>query len=472
MSIKTQWPWVRMAAARLVLRDRPAGPGVHRLLRWSTAAVAVGMVLLLSGVHHLAVVAVVAVASMLMLTGLCLRMLLPAMAVSVLGIALSCASLMTALSVTAGFSSEITRAMARLNGHVLLTKYGLDFFEYDEVADHWLDDPRVTAASPFAYSMVAAVNVGEGSEDGGSNEPVVVLGKGLVPQRAAQLDGLQNLLSKQDLAALRPAGPDKPGVVLGVGLAKRLRVELGDQVRLVVPAEIDGRPESERLGPRHAEFEVTDVLKTGNSDYDRNLALVHITAAQALFFSEGRVTGIEFELHDPQLADDVAADMQAELGPVYRMSTWRETNGPLLIGLRQIRITLSLVLGLMVLMGATSLVASLLLLVRRKRHDIAVMMAVGGDASLMFWVFEGVGIAAGLLGAVLGVALGGLYCVIIDTYRYPLVGDVYPIDHLPVVVSWLDALGPAAAAVTLCAMASGPVALVATRVGIIETLRR
>jgi lipoprotein-releasing system permease protein len=144
----------------------------------------------------------------------------------------------------------------------------------------------------------------------------------------------------------------------------------------------------------------------------------------------------------------------------------------MLLGLQQIRATLSVVLGLMVLVSASSLIASLLLLVRRKRHDIAVMMAVGGARSLVLWVFEAVGLLAGTMGAVLGLSLGGLYCLVIDTYRYPLGGDVYPVDHLPVVVRAVDAFGPAAAAVLLCALASGPVAMLAARVRVLAALQR
>lgn len=479
MTPKTQWPWIRMAASRLVVRDGPPVGAVDRLLWGSLAVTALGTVVLFAGVHQLWVVTAIGLASMLAMAAVCLRLLLPAMAVSVIGIALSCASLMTALSVTEGFTQEITRAMARLNGHVLLTKYGLDFFEYRDIADAWMEDPRITAASPFAFSMVAAVNVmpedepdvdETGQERG--RDPAVVLGKGLDPKRAADLDGLADVLDGGDLEALRPGGPGRPGAVLGVGLAQRLGLSVGDRMRLVVPAEIDGTQAAGAGPPRHAEFDVLDILRTGNSEYDRNLVLVHITAGQALFFREGRVTGIEFELADPEQADAVAEQMQAELGEVYRLSTWRETNAPLLIGLQQIRLTLAVVLGLMVVMAATSLVASLLLLVRRKRHDIAVMMAVGGDRRLMFWVFEAVGILAGLMGAALGLTLGGLYCVVIDSYRYPLVGDVYPVDHLPVVVSTGDAFGPALVAIALCAAASGPVAVIASKVGILETLRR
>jgi lipoprotein-releasing system permease protein len=476
----TRLGFVRLMAARLMLRGDDPGPGVHRLL-WGAALVLLGCgVPLALGVHHLALVVGIGIAGMAMLAGVCLRLLQPAMAVSVVGVALACASLMTALSVTTGFQLEITRALARLNGHVLLTKYGLDFHEYEELADRFRARPSVTAASPFAYSMVAVVHEPAADEAAVAEEegsppsiPAIVIGKGVDPERARELDGFVAVLGRGDpVDALRPGDSQHlPGIVLGRGLAARLGAVVGSRVRVVVPAEITG--EDEPPGPaRHAAFEVRDLLATGTSELDRNLALMHISAAQALFFRERRATGIEFELQDPELADAVATEMAGELPRLYRISTWRETNSPMLLGLQQIRATLSLVLGLMVLVSASSLLASLLLLVRRKRHDIAVMMAVGGARSLVFWVFEAVGVLAGVMGAVLGLLLGGLYCLVIDAFRYPLGGDVYPVDHLPVVVRAIDAFGPAAAAVVLCALASGPVAMLAARVRVLASLQR
>lgn len=472
---------VRLMAARLMLREDDPGPGVRRMLGGAAVVLVGCLVPLVLGVHHLALVVGIALAGMAALVAICLRVLHPAMAVSVVGVALACASLMTALSVTTGFQLEITRALARLNGHVLLTKYGLDFFEYEAIADRVRARPEVTAASPFAYSMVAVVHEPPADEAAIEAEdesrpptiPAIVIGKGVDPVRAAELHGFREVLAGGDpVAALRPGDTLRlPGIVLGKGLAARLGAEVGSRVRVVVPAEITG--DAEPAGPaRHAAFEVRDVLFTGTSELDRNLALMHISAAQAMFFRERRATGIEFELHDPELADAVADELAAELPQVYRVSTWRETNSPMLLGLQQIRATLSLVLGLMVLVSASSLLASLLLLVRRKRHDIAVIMAVGGSRSLVFWVFEAVGLLAGTMGAVLGLLLGGLYCFVIDTFRYPLGGDVYPVDHLPVVVRTIDALGPAGAAVLLCALASGPVAMLAARVRVIASLQR
>ncbi len=470
---RPRWPLIWLVAGRMVLREGAPSRGVRRLGIACAVLVSVGTALLVAGVQSLWLVGVVAVASMLGVAAGCLMVLSPAMAVSVVGIALSCASLMTALSVTDGFRVEITRAMARLNGHLLMTKYGLDFFEYQRIADEWLADPRITAASPFAYSMVAVVReTTEGEATESELGPSIVVGKGIDPEAAAELDGITEIMGRGDLSGLRPGGRQPPGLVLGKGLAERIGAKVGDRVRVVVPAELDGTDDVIGREPRFATFELLDTLSTGTAEFDRNLALMHLTAGQSLFFREGRVTGIEFELTDPELAEEVRADMEATLPQMYRMTTWRETNAAMLVGLDQIRAAVSMILGLMVIVASSSLIASLLLLVRRKRHDIAVLMAVGGDRGLMFWCFEAVGGLAGVAGAILGTALGGLYCLVIARYHYDLGSTVYPVDHLPVTTSAFDVLGPAIVAISLASLASGPVAVLAARVGIISAMKR
>ncbi len=466
---------VSMMARRLALRAERPPKGVLLWLWGTLALTAVGTAAVLAGFTHPVWVLAVAAGSMGAMVGVALRFFPAAMAVSVTGIALSCASLMTVLGVTSGFEAEIVRAVSRFNGHVLLTEYGLDFTEYEAVSQRIEQDPRVVAASPFAFSMVAVVRVVEpGEETEGGPGPSVVIGKGIDPRRAAKMEGLADALEHGDLEALRPGGSlVTPGIVLGDVLAKELGVSIGDRVRIVVPAEIRGLAGELSREPRHAEFELTDLMHTGTSEIDRNLALMHLTAGQALFFQEGRVTGIEVQLTDPRLAQPVAAELESMLGsPPYRTSTWEQTNAPLLVGLRQVRIAIVVILGLMSVVACSSLVASLLLIVRRKRHDIGVMMAVGGNRALVFSVFEAIGLVAGVAGAIIGLALGGLYCVVIEAYRYPLVGDVYPVDHMPVELGVLDALIPAAVAVGLCALASGPVAVRATKVRLLSALGR
>ncbi|MBX7082741.1 MAG: ABC transporter permease [Nannocystaceae bacterium] len=514
---KLPWGLLALVAARLALRERPPGRRVRQLAVLTLAATALAAGALLAGVHSLVLAGVLGVASMLALAAVALRWFPPAMAVSVVGIALSCASLMTALAVTTGFLAEISRTISRFNGHILLTKYGLDFTEYEAVAAELREDPRVVAASPFAYSMVvlvrddgtaiaptasalatapprprdddagwdaaldadAALPVQQtplGSTAQGADaveRTAIVVGKGIDPRFAGEFQGLAPAFGRRDLSGLRP-GDSRwlPGLVLGRALRRELGVEIGDRVRVVVPAQLDGGPEGEDPPPRHAVFELTDELDTGIIELDRNLALMHLSAAQSLFFRAGRVTGIEFEIADPEQAQAVADGMSARLPPLYRASTWREANADMFATLMQIRVAVSLVLGLMGIVGAASLVASLLLVVRRKQHDIGVLLALGCDARGMFWLFEAVGLLVGGVGVVLGLGLGALYCAVIARYHFPLSSEVYPIDHLPTQVALADVAVPAGIALVLCAIASGPIAVLATRVRILGALKR
>jgi lipoprotein-releasing system permease protein len=304
--------------------------------------------------------------------------------------------------------------------------------------------------------------------------PAIAIVKAIDPALAADLVGVPEMLRGGDLAALRPGdvrvGP--PGVALGHRLATRLGVRPGDFVRLVIPAELDGSAASVGRPPRHARFEVLDLLDTGVNEFDTSLALMHITAGQSLFFNEGRVTGVEFALRDPDDAESFGEAVTAEAGPNFRATTWRQQSEGTVAGLRQIRMVVSVVLGLLEVVAATALIASLLLLVRRKRAEIASLMALGADGRAVFWIFETVGLLAGAVGAVVGLLMGLLFSGLVAAYRYPLSGDVYPVDHLPVRLTALDVLMPGIAALVLCALVSGPVALIAAKQPLLPGLRR
>lgn len=490
--------WV--LAARLVQRAWPAAPAVVWLLRGSSAVTLASLIALLIGVTSLWLVLVLGVASLLLLAGASLRIFSPAVAVSVAGVALACASLTTALAVTSGFRHELLRSVTRLSGHVTLTKYGQDFYEYPALRERVMADERVIAGSPFVFSMMAIVGPvashydpgesGEASQSDAESDdpwaataeplegsPVVATGKGMDPTLLVHPEGLREVLHEGRLDALRPGDVGQrqdPGIVLGKQLAARVGVEIGDYVRVVVPAKVDGTRElsTDAAPPRSATFKVLDLFETGTREFDRKFALLHLTAGQAVFLGQRRVNGIEFELADPNQAAAVAADIAQTLGYPYRAATWHEANRGLLATIDRIRMVLSIILGLMVIVAAASVISSLLLIVRRKRHDIAILMAVGADRRTVFWAFEGIGLLIGAVGSAFGVAMAGAYCLAIASVRFPLAPDAYPVDHLPVAIRAIDVLGPVTIAMLMCAAASGPMAIMAARVPVLQALRR
>lgn len=455
------------------------------------AIVVLGGVLVVAGLRSVIPPLAAGVAALALLGAACVRTLTPAVAVAVFGMGLGCAALVTVLGVTSGFEHELTARLARINGHVLLLEYGQDFDEYPQVVARWREDPRVLGVSPFAYAMAAVVPapipgpnerrpeeaVREDRSETEAEErlrtPAIAVVKALDPTLAAALPGVPAMLRSGTLDALRPADTRRaPGVALGYRLAARLGVAVGDFVRLVIPAELDGSADSVARPPRHARFEVLDLVDTGMTEFDTSLALVHLSAGQSLFFDEARVTGVEFALRDPEQADRVAAQLVETTGPTFHATTWRQQSEGTIAGLRQIRAAVSLVLGLLELVAASALIASLLLLVRRKRAEIAALMALGADGRTVFWIFEAVGLLAGTVGAAVGLGLGLLLSGLVAAYRYPLSGDVYPVDHLPVHLTMVDVVAPGIAAVVLCALVSGPVALVAAKLPLLPGLRR
>lgn len=495
---RRRWALIALVARRMLLREGTrvrGGAGRVALLLAIGAAIA-GATVTLLGVRAIAPPLIAGVASLVAVGLLCARRLMPAVAVAVFGTGLGCAALVTVLGVTSGFEQELVGRLSKIGGHVTLTEYGLDFDEYPQVVGRWGADPRVLGASPFAISSAAVVPVraedGEMAEETGAEEhvqedlsgetyarkiarnaPIIALVKGVDPTLAAGLPGTRAMLRGGALAALRPGDVRHgPAIALGNRLAARLGVEVGGTVRLVVPAELDGTAAAMSRPPRHAEFEVVDLLETGVGDYDASLALVHLSAAQALFFGEGRVTGVEFALREPDGALAFAGELTGAMGEGFRATTWEQQSEDVLAGLRQIRAAVSLVLGLLEVVAATALLASLLLLVRRKQAEIAALMSLGADARAIFAVFEAVGIFAGGLGALIGIGLGLGFGAMVAVFRYPLDPEVYPVDYLPFALSWIDLAGPAVAALLICALASGPVAVVASRLPVLAGLGR
>lgn len=462
--------FVGLLAGRLI-RRRAAAPRWAVVLKWIGVALLVEAALgLVAGLRGPLVIASLWLATLALLVAVLVTRLRAMLVVSVLGLALGVASMFVVLGVGSGIEAVLVGSLARLNGHAMVNKYGLDFFEYEDVARTLEADPRVRAASPFVFGVGAVVVVDPDAEPSSDAEadPVVVSIKGVDPQRLAKFSAVDELFSHGGLDSLRPADPHlKPGIALGVRLARRIGAEPGSIVRVVVPAEI--RQDSDAGDPpRHAEFEVLGLLDTGFAEFDATFALVHLRAAQAVIFGEGRATGIEIELRDARIATAVpiARELSDQLNrpvieqdkpPLYRSASWFE-NSATLISIRQTKALLAVIVSLIVVVASSSLIGALLLMVRRERRHIGVLAALGAKPRQLFAAFELVGVWIGVLGSLLGLALGCISLLALRLLRLELDPEVYMIDRLPVAFVFSDMLVPTGLAVLVCALVSGPIA--------------
>lgn len=478
--------FVGLLASRLI-RRRGAAPRWTVVLKWGALALLLAAVLgLLAGLRGPVVIASLWLASLAVLVASLVATLRAMLVVSVLGLSLGVAAMFVVLGVGSGIEAELVGSLARLNGHAMINKYGLDFYEYEAVARTLEDDFRVRAASPFVFGVGAIVVVdGDGVDGDGvdgdavgeQSEPVVLTLKGVDPHRLGKFSAVEPLFEVGGLDSLRPADPQvKPGIALGVRLARRIGAEPGSIVRVVVPAEI--RPGSSASDPpRHAEFEVLGLLDTGFAEFDATFALVHLRAAQAVVFGQSRASGVEVELRDPTLDSlgPIAESLSERLNrPVleqdkpalYRSASWIE-NSATLISIRQTKALLAVIVSLIVMVASGSLIGALLLLLRRERRHIGVLAALGAKPRQLFAAFELVGVGIGVLGSLLGLALGGLSLLALHLLRFELDPEIYMIDRLPVAFVLADMLIPTGLAVLVCALVSGPIA---RRVGNIRPL--
>lgn len=488
--------FIGVVASRLILRQHQASAWVVRLGFTSLGALVLAGLALALGWRGPIVVAGFWLAGFALLVSALVVRLRAMLVVAVLGLALGVASLFVVLGVGSGIEELLVSSLARLNGHAMINKYGLDFYEYDEVAQQLEDDARVRAASPFVFGVGAIVVIHDsnpnsdsnselaesGGSEGDGQSPVIVTIKGVDPQRLSRFSTAQELFSVGDFGSLRPAGPRTlPGIVLGTRLARRIDARQGSRVRIVVPASIRQDQDATSGEPSFGEFEVLGLLDTGFAEFDASFVLVHISAAQAIVFGQMRASGVELELKHARLGTmlPIANELVAELNrprteqrllPLYRAASWAEHSATL-NSIRQTKALLVLILSLIVLVASGSLLGALLLMVRRERRHIGVLTALGAKPRQLFWVFESVGVGIGVAGSLLGLGLGALSLASLSLLRLQLDPDIYMIDHLPVAFVFTDLLIPTGIAVLVCAAVSGPVALQVSRMRPIELVR-
>ena len=244
---------------------------------------------------------------------------------------------------------------------------------------------------------------------------------------------------------------------------------------IATPRALDGtRPRGRP--PRHAAFEVTALLDSGLHEVDERVAMVHLTAAQALLFGERRVTGVEAFTTAPRRAratvDAVVAALQPRSGPrLYRGGTWLDQSSELLSVITRGRLALQGALSLLLVVAAGNLVGALIVFMRRRRAHIAVAMTMGASRREVGAVFLAVAAGVGAVGGIMGVGLTALGEILLAAAPLPVDGALYGLETLPVVVSASSLLLPWGLAWTLCVGVALPVARAAAKVTPVTSLR-
>ena len=271
----------------------------------------------------------------------------------------------------------------------------------------------------------------------------------------------------------REGTADLPGIVVGKTLAQNLGLGVGDRVTLVSPlAGLDVSAFApEARTPRSREFRVIAIFEAGFQEYDTRLVYTDLYEAQHFYGQGDAVTGVEIRLHDLEQSAEIARRLERELGGPFHTLDWAELNRNLFTALEIQKVTLGLVIATIIFVAAFNVIATLIMIVLEKKREIAILKAMGATDWTVLNVFVIQGFVIGVIGTLIGLAIGGGLIAYLATFEFPLDPKVYLIDHLPVVFDGSELLITSLVAIAICTIATVAPSAWAARMLPVEGLR-
>ena len=320
---------------------------------------------------------------------------------SFIGIMLGVMTLIVVMAVMNGFRKELFAKILGLNGHVIAMKIGDTFDDYSEVAQRIAGVPGVRSVMPLiegqvlissptqtAFSFVRAV-----SESSIKSLPLVSNNV-----RFGTLEGFDT----------------QQGVALGSRLASSLRVNVGDQVTLLTPR---GASTPFGTAPRTKQYMVAAVFELGMAEYDRTLLFMPLPEAQRYFAKNGEVDMIEALVDEPERVSALLPAVRHAAGSSIQVTDWRQRNETFFTVLDVERTVMFIILSLIILVAALNIISGMMMLVKDKGRDIAILRTMGATKGAMMRVFLITGASIGVVGTIAGFVLGVLFCTYIEQIR-------------------------------------------------------
>jgi lipoprotein-releasing system permease protein len=382
---------------------------------------------------------------------------------SLLGIGLGVATLIIVMSVMTGFRTEFVGKILGINAHLTVSTYG-PLQDYAALSDKIAKVPGVVSATPLVEGQALLTLNGYATG---------VQVRGLRPE-----DFIQKPAWSGHLVAGKAADFADDKVAIGVRLAERLGLKVGDTITVLSP-KLTSTPFGTM--PRKGTFEIGMIFNVGIYDVDSGLIMMPLPAAQGFFQTGDGVTEIDVYVADPEnsiVAEHVAVFNAAE--GKYRVIDWQQTNGTYLTALKTEASTMFLILTLIILVAAFNIISSLIMLVKDKGADIAILRTMGATRGMIMRIFFMTGAAIGVLGAALGVLIGVLFVKNIDHIRDavqwvtgadPFNPELYIFPNIPAKLDWFQIDYIVLIALTLSFLFSIIPAWRASRIDPVEALR-
>jgi lipoprotein-releasing system permease protein len=386
---------------------------------------------------------------------------------SLIGIALGVATLIVVTSVMSGFQTELVSRFLGVNGYVTVAAYaGQKIDGYEDLARKIAALPGVTSAAPVLDGEVLLSTAANAAQGG--------LVRGI---SQADLRGLRRI-SGHVVAGSLDDFKGNDALAIGVGFAGSYRLHIGDKVTLISP---QGAATAFGTIPRVRAYRVVAIFDAGLAQYNNSVVFLPLNAAQIFFQMPNGVSQIEIRMADPNQVDGLLPKLMPLLaGRQVQVRDWRHANDTIVSVLRVQKDTMFIVLGMIILVAAFNVVSSLIMLVKDKRADIAVLRTIGASAGAVQRIFLMCGAFVGLAGTFIGTVLGVTVCRNIVEIQHVIErvtggqvfdSSVFMLSALPNSIDWPDVARVVALGLGLSVLATLYPSWRAARTDPVEALR-
>jgi len=354
---------------------------------------------------------------------------------SMSGVTIGVMALIVVLSVMNGFEEKLRASILGMAAHATISAVGREgMTNWHVVAGYAEKNPEVAGVAPYVS--------GQGMLRADQQLSGVEL-RGINPAEEIKVSDIAHYMRAGSLDALKPGSFT---MLLGQELAQTLDVGVGDHVDLMIP---DASITPAGILPRFRRFTVAGIFKVDNYQYDRGLALINIEDASTLYRMNGAVTGVRLKLHDLYKAPEVSRALARTLPGLYYVSDWTRQNANFFKAVGTEKTVMFIILSFIVLVAVFNIVSTLVMVVQDKQSDIAILRTLGATPRSIMAIFMVQGSIIGFVGTGLGVLLGVLLALHVQTlvplletltHHQFLNPQIYYISELPSKLEWSDVI--------------------------------
>jgi len=361
------------------------------------------------------------------------------------------AVLIVVLSVMNGFEQELRSRILSLTSHATITAFGEGLADWSAMRRKALANPLIAGATPFDEAEVLLI----ADRPGGTSSAATL--RGIDPALEPQVSSLHNRLTSGSMTRLAPGAF---GLILGEELARKLGVKAGDAV---VVAVARGNVTPAGVVPRLRRFTVVGTFRAGMYEIDATLAVTNLADTGRLLRLGDRVSGLRLAAKDPYQAPVAAHEVASALGGGLFVEDWTQRNANFFRSIELTKRMMFFILLLVVAVAAFNIVSTLVMAVKDKQPDIAILRTIGARPASILAIFTTQGTVIGLVGTLGGVALGVLLAVNLEALVHGLErvlgvhfmdASVYLMSDLPAQVEWRDVALIAGTAFALCCLST------------------